>query len=153
MMSLLVFIALVAGAAAVGSQFGPSPWYVALQKPDWTPPNWLFAPVWTLLYIGIAVAGWLVWRAKNADRAEPLTLWFVQLVLNALWSWIFFGLHRPDLAFADISALLVVICGFIVRARKTSLSAAWLFLPYALWVGFAAALNFTIGRLNPITSG
>ncbi len=153
MMSLLVFISFVALAAVLGSHFGPDPWYIALQKPDWTPPNWLFAPVWTLLYLSVAVAGWLVWRAKNTDRAEPLTLWFVQLVLNALWSWFFFGLHRPDLAFADITLLLLVICGFIARASKTSLSAAWLFLPYALWVGFAAALNFTIWRLNPITSG
>lgn len=153
MVSLLVFISLVAAAAAVGSHFGPGPWYLALQKPGWTPPNWLFAPIWTLIYVGIALAGWLVWRVKNAERVKPLMLWSAQLILNALWSWIFFGLQRPDLAFADIVLLLIVICGFIVSVRKTSLTAAWLYVPYALWVGFASALNFTIWRLNPITSG
>jgi translocator protein len=153
MVSLLVFIAFVAAAATVASQFGPSQWYIALQKPDWTPPNWLFGPVWTLLYVGIAVAGWLVWRAKTTERVKPFVLWAVQLMLNALWPWIFFGLQRPNLAFADIVFLLIAICGFIVIVRETSLPAAWIFLPYALWVGFAAALNFTIWRLNPITAG
>ncbi len=153
MISLLVFIAFVAAAAVVGSQFGPGPWYLALQKPNWTPPNWLFAPVWTLIYIGIAVAGWLTWRANSTDRARPLALWFVQLILNALWSWIFFGLQRPDVAFADIVLLFMFVCGFILSIRKTSPAAAWLFFPYALWVGFASALNFTIWRLNPMTPG
>ena len=148
MPSLLVFFAMVAAAALVGSQFGPGPWYAALQKPAWTPPNWLFAPVWIVLYIAIAVAGWSVWRSKAISVTKPILLWLLQLILNGLWSWLFFGLHRPDLAAIDIIALLVTICLFIVSAKNISAIAAWLFVPYALWVGFAAALNFSIWQLN-----
>jgi translocator protein len=149
MMSLLVFFGLVAAAALVGSQFVPGPWYEDLQKPEWTPPSWLFGPVWTLLYIGIAIAGWQVWRARNAASPTVIVLWAIQLTLNGLWSWLFFGLRRPDLAFADIVALLLVIFWFIAAARNTNRMAALLFLPYALWVGFASALNYAIWRLNP----
>jgi translocator protein len=149
MRALLVFIMLVAAAAVVGTQFGPGPWYVSLQKPEWTPPNWLFAPVWTTLYVGIAVAGWLVWRARKTAKVTAIVLWGIQLILNGLWSWLFFGLQRPDLALADIIALLVVICWFIAAASQTNRMAALLFVPYALWVGFASALNFAIWRLNP----
>lgn len=147
-MSLIVFFALVAVAALVGTQFGPGPWYAALQKPDWTPPNWLFGPVWTVLYLGIAVAGWQVWRSKAIRVAKPILLWLVQILLNGLWSWLFFGLQRPDLALIDIVLLLVTIVGFIASAYKISHLAAGLFVPYALWVAFATALNFTIWRLN-----
>ena len=152
MLSLIPFIVLVAAASFIGAQFGPGPWYMELQKPPWTPPNWLFAPVWTLLYIGIAVAGWLVWRARNSASSTALTLWAIQLVLNGLWSWLFFGLRRPDLAFADIVALLIIICCFMATSAKISRLAAWLFVPYALWVGFASSLNFAIWRLNPVIS-
>lgn len=146
--SLLVFLALVAAAALVGTQFGPGPWYLALQKPSWTPPNWLFAPVWTLLYGAIAVAGWLVWHSKAISVTKPILLWLLQLIFNGLWSWLFFGLRRPDLALIDIIALLVTIGCFIASANPISRVAAWLFVPYALWVGFATALNFAIWQLN-----
>ena len=152
MTSLFVFLAMAATAALVGTQFGPGPWYVALQKPEWTPPNWLFAPVWTVLYMGIAVAGWSVWRSKSVAVAKPIVLWTLQLILNGMWSWLFFGLHRPDIALVDIIALLVTICCFIASARKVSRAAAWMFVPYALWVAFASALNFAIWRLNQIIS-
>jgi len=147
-MSLTVFIAIVAAAALVGSQFGPGPWYIALQKPSWTPPNWLFGPVWSVLYIAIAVAGWLVWRSKAVSVTKPILLWLLQVILNGLWSWLFFGLRRPDLALIDIIALLITIFCFIAAANGTSRVAAWLFVPYALWVGFATALNFAIWQLN-----
>ena len=147
-MSLLIFIAMAAAAALVGTQFGPGPWYVALQKPSWTPPNWLFAPVWTVLYVAIAVAGWSVWRSKAVSVTKPILIWLLQLVLNGLWSWLFFGLHRPDLALVDIFALFITIGWFIASASKISRVAAWLFVPYALWVGFATALNFAIWQLN-----
>jgi translocator protein len=89
--SLLLFTSLVALVAAFGAQFEPGTWYSQLQKPDWNPPNWLFGPVWTLLYIGIAVAGWLVWR--ETPRVQPaLQLWGLQLIANGVWSWLFFGL-------------------------------------------------------------
>jgi len=148
MPSLLVFLAMVAAAALVGTQFGPGPWYVALQKPPWTPPGWLFAPVWTVLYVAIAVAGWSVWRSKAVSVTKPILIWLLQLMLNGLWSWLFFGLRRPDLALIDIIALLVTIGWFIASAGKISRVAAWLFVPYALWVGFATALNFSIWQLN-----
>lgn len=148
MKALIIFIALVAAAAIVGTQFAPGPWYAALQKPAWTPPNWLFGPVWTLLYIGIAVAGWLVWRSKSIRVAKPILLWGLQLILNGLWSWLFFGLQRPDLAFVDIIALLITILAFIFTAFPVSRLAAWLFIPYLFWVAFASALNFAIWRLN-----
>jgi benzodiazapine receptor len=146
--SLIVFLAMVAAAALVGSQFGPGQWYVALQKPSWTPPNWLFGPVWTILYVAIALAGWSVWRSRALSITKPILLWLLQLVLNGLWSWLFFGLRRPDLALIDIVALLIAICWFIASAKKISRIGAWLFVPYALWVSFATALNFSIWQLN-----
>ena len=147
-MSLIVFIAMVSAAAFIGIQFGPGPWYAALHKPPWTPPGWLFAPVWTVLYAAIAVAGWSVWRSKAVSVTKPILIWLLQLMLNGLWSWLFFGLRRPNLALFDIFALLITIGWFIASAGKISRVAAWLFVPYALWVGFATALNFAIWQLN-----
>jgi translocator protein len=142
---LVVFLALAFAAAGVGSQFGPSPWFEALHKPSWNPPDWVFAPVWTSLYAMMAVAAWLVWR--TGARA-PLAWWLVQLVLNAAWSWLFFGLRRPDLAFADIVVLWVAIAATIVAFAPASRTAALLLAPYLAWVTFATALNGTIWRLN-----
>ena len=150
MLSLFVFVALVAATAFTGAQFQPGVWYAALAKPSWTPPNWLFGPVWTLLYIGIAVAGWLVWR-KTGRIETTLWIWLAQLVLNAAWSWLFFGIHRPDLALVNILAMLVLIALFIVFARPVSPIASWLFVPYFLWVSYATALNFSIWRANPVS--
>ncbi|MBM4264277.1 MAG: tryptophan-rich sensory protein [Deltaproteobacteria bacterium] len=146
--SLVVFVVLVFLAALIGTQFGPGPWYTALQKPAWTPPNWLFGPVWTALYIGIAVAGWLVWRSKSPAKLQSMWLWGTQLILNGLWSFLFFGLQRPGLALIDIILLLIAIVIFIAQARHANVVAAWLFVPYALWVAFATALNFAIWQLN-----
>jgi len=146
--SLIVFILFAAVAAVFGSSFHPGAWFAALAKPEWNPPNQLFAPVWTVLYLMMAVAGWRVWRATG--RMVPaLHVWGAQLILNGLWSFTFFGLHRIDIALVDISVLLVLIMGFVVTARRYSLLASWLFVPYAAWVGFATALNFAIWRLNP----
>jgi tryptophan-rich sensory protein len=145
--SLLLFTSLVALVAAFGAQFEPGAWYSQLQKPDWNPPNWVFGPVWTLLYIGIAVAGWLVWRETR--RVQPaLQLWGLQLFANGLWSWFFFGLHQPGIALADISVLFCLIVSFIIVSRRYSVAASWLFVPYAIWVGFAASLNASIWSAN-----
>lgn len=145
--SLLVFIALVALVAVFGAQFEPGEWYSQLHKPDWNPPNWVFGPVWTVLYLGIAVAGWLVWRETH--RVGPaLQLWGLQLIANALWSWLFFGLHRPGVALIDIAILFCLLVSFIIVSRGISVVASGLFVPYALWVGFAAALNGWIWRVN-----
>lgn len=143
--TLALFVAFVGAAAVFGAQFTPGDWYRALVKPSWTPPNWLFAPVWTALYIMIALAGWLVWRA---GARAALGFWTAQLVLNALWSWIFFGQNLLGVALIDITLLLASIVGFIVCAWGRSPSASLLFVPYLAWVSFASALNAAIFGLN-----
>ena len=144
--SLLVFLALVGCAAYFGAAYQPGPFYAALAKPAWTPPDWLFAPVWTVLYVMIAIAGWLVWRARSFGVA--LAIWFLALALNAAWSYLMFGQKRIDFAFIDIVLLLLAIVAFIVAARPIDRRASLLFVPYLLWVGYATALNFAILRLN-----
>jgi tryptophan-rich sensory protein len=145
--SLILFSALVTLAASAGILFEPGAWYQQLSKPSWNPPNWVFGPVWSALYLAIAVAGWLVWR-RMGRMVIALHFWLAQLVLNWMWSFFFFGLHRPDLAFIDITLLLLAIVGFIGTARKPSVGAALLFVPYAAWVGFAGVLNFVIWQMN-----
>ncbi len=144
--SLLVFLALVFGAAYFGMNYLPGPFYAALQKPTWTPPNEVFAPVWTVLYVMIAVAGWIAWRAQGFGPL--LWLWLLQLVLNGAWSYLMFGEKQIVSALVDITALWLAIGAFVVVAWPVRRSAALLFVPYFLWVTFAAALNFDIWRLN-----
>ncbi len=143
--ALLVFAALVATAAATGSIFQPGDWYAALAKPSWTPPGWIFGPVWAVLYVMIAAAGWLAWRG-GANTA--LVVWALGLALNAAWSWLFFGEHEIGLAALDIVALALTIVLFIALAWKASPAASLLFVPYLAWVSLAAALNITIWQLN-----
>lgn len=127
----------------------PGEWYASLAKPAWNPPSAVFAPVWTLLYAMMGVAAWLVWRQVGLrEAALPLSLFLVQLVLNALWSYLFFGLHRPDLALLDIVTLWVAILVVLVLFWRVSIPAGILLLPYLCWVGFASFLNFTLWRLN-----
>jgi benzodiazapine receptor len=143
---LLVFLALVALTAWTGMTFRPGPFYAALQKPAWTPPNEVFPPVWAALYVMIALAGWIVWRAQGLGPA--LWVWLVQLILNGAWSWIMFGRKQIDVAFFDIGALWLAIFAFIIVAWPVRRSAALLFVPYFLWVSYAMALNFELWRLN-----
>jgi len=145
--ALAFFVAAVALAAAVGAQFQPGPWYAALQKPPLNPPNWVFAPVWSVLYLTIAVAGWLVWRARP-ESILPLSLWTGQLVLNATWSVLFFGLRRPGAALLEIIVLLLVLLLTTVSFFRVGRLQGALFLPYLSWVGFAAYLNAGIWFLN-----
>lgn len=147
--SLAVFVMLVVGAASSGVLFKPGEWYRALSKPRWTPPNWLFGPVWSVLYVMIAVAGWLIWRAQPSHAA--MWFWGLQLVINTVWSGIFFGMRRMDLAFADIVLLWLSVAGFILTAAAVSSTAALLFVPYLIWVTIAGALNWTVWRMNPAT--
>lgn len=146
-MSAIVIAFLVVLAAASGAIFKPGEWYKSLRRPAWTPPNKAFPIIWSLLYIAIGVSGWLVWEAQGAGLA--MMLWLVQLILNAAWSWLFFGLRRMDMAFGNICALLAVILAYVAAALPLSMAAALLFVPYALWVVIAAALNRTVWRLNP----
>jgi len=142
-------VGVVALFAFAGSRFRPGAWYSSLTRPAWTPPNWLFAPVWTILYLAIAVAGWLVWRGLPGSHLHAAVfIWVAQLVLNACWSWLFFGLHQPGYALVDILLLFALIVWFIAAAAPVSAVAAWLFVPYSLWVGFASALNLAIWHLN-----
>jgi tryptophan-rich sensory protein len=144
--SLFVFLALVLAAASTGMTYLPGPFYVALAKPPWTAPDWVFAPAWAVLYVMIAVAGSIVWRAQGLGPA--LGLWLAQLALNAAWSWLMFGRKQIDVALLDMGALWLAILAFVVVAWPVRRSASALFAPYFLWVTYAAALNIEIWRLN-----
>ena len=142
---LLCFgVSILGGMAAVPAV---PDWYAHLAKPTWTPPGWVFGPVWTVLYPMMAVAGWLVWRKGRSRRATLLFL--LQLALNAAWPWLFFFLRRPDWAFAAVTVLAVAILAAIVAFLPVSRGAALLLVPYLGWVLFAGALNLAIWRLNP----
>jgi translocator protein len=136
-------------AASMGTIFKPGDWYDGLAKPSWRPPNWLFAPVWGILYLAIALSGWLVWRSSDiAGAALPLGIYFLQLVLNAAWTPIFFGLHRMGLAFLEILLLWLSIVATIWLFSAVHVWAGWLLIPYLCWISFAAALNFAIWQRN-----
>nr|WP_283404654.1 TspO/MBR family protein [Roseibium denhamense] len=147
-MAAVTFAGLVLAAAATGAIFKPGPWYEELQKPSWTPPNWMFPVVWTCLYIMIGYAGWIIWT-NTGQVTAALVFWGLQLVLNGFWSWLFFGLRRMDLALVDVVLLWAAIAGFILAAWPVSTLAALLFLPYLAWVTTAGLLNLTVIRLNP----
>ena len=152
-LALVVFIVACFSAALIGSIFTASSipvWYENLLKPSFSPPNWLFGPVWTVLYLLMAVAGWLVWqqRGRNPTIALPLALFGIQLVLNTLWSVLFFGLQAPGTALVEIIVLWAAILATLLSFRQVSKGAGWLLVPYLAWVSFAAVLNFEIWRLN-----
>lgn len=146
-LALVGFVVLVLGGGTlIGYLNLPGDWYAGLQKPFFNPPDWVFGPVWSVLYVLVAIAGWRIFcRAPNG---MAMRVWWVQLILNFLWSPTFFGLQLPGLGLVVIMALLVAIVGFIVLSRRIDRLAAWLFAPYALWVGFATLLNFSIWWLN-----
>jgi len=136
--------------AWIGSRYMPGVWYASLVKPSWNPPNAIFGPVWTVLYVLMGVAAWLVWRRAGfaGTGGAALGLFVVQLVLNALWSYLFFGLHRPGIALLDIVVLWVAILIVMVLFWREDRVAGALMLPYLAWVGFASFLNFVLWRLN-----
>ncbi len=141
---LLCFAA--AGTAVFVSTDG---WYAALHKPSWNPPAWIFGPAWSLLYALMAVAAWLVWREGGWKvQTRPLGWFLLQWMLNALWTPLFFGMHRPDIAFAEIVVLWLVIAATLVSFWRVRQVAGILLVPYLAWVSFAAALNFIIWRMN-----
>ena len=146
--SLALFILLVVGIGwAIGVTNLPGAWYAGLQKPPFNPPNWVFAPTWTVLYVMIAVAGWRTYLQEETT-ALPMQLWLAQMILNFLWSPVFFTLHHMTFALAIILTLLAVIVGFIWVQWRENRVAAGLFIPYAVWVAFASLLNYSIYRLN-----
>lgn len=145
---LAVWIALPLLAAAAGSQFQPGAWYDGLAKPSFNPPSWVFGPVWTTLYLLMGVAAWLVWDRQRAAARGALTLFVVQLIANAAWSWLFFGEQNPGLALLDIVVLWLLILATTIAFWRLHPVAGALLLPYLAWVTFATALNFEIWRLN-----
>jgi translocator protein len=152
-LGLAAFLLICFTAAGIGS-FATAPaitnWYAGVNKPSWNPPNWLFGPVWTVLYAMMATAGWMVWRRLGLQAAAtPLFFFAVQLMLNTLWSVFFFGLHNPGLAFIEIILLWLSIATTIYFFWKVRPLAGALLVPYIAWVSFAAFLNFTIWRMNP----
>jgi tryptophan-rich sensory protein len=152
-MGLLSWLLLCAVAGAIGAiaSANAPQFYSTLEKPAWAPPAALFGPVWTFLYICMAVAAWLVWRVRGwAGARAALALFVAQLVLNALWSWLFFAWHRGALAFADIVLMLALIVATMFAFARIHRPAAWLLLPYLAWVSFATALNWSVWQRNPL---
>jgi len=149
---LIIWLAISFSAAWFGSQFtinNIENWYSGIIKPSWTPPDYLFGPVWSFLYATMAVAAWLVWEKNGFKRARiALLLFMVQLLLNALWSYIFFGAHLIGLALIDIFLLFIAILATLLAFKRHSRVAAVLLIPYLAWVGFASILNYSIWRLN-----
>jgi tryptophan-rich sensory protein len=149
---LALFIAIcfaVSGAGAIVTGGSVNEWYPALAKPSWNPPSWVFGPVWTLLYLMMAFSAWLVWRKRGfKGGGRALGIFAFQLLLNAAWSPLFFGLRNPLAGLLDIIPLWVAIMATIVSFWRISPLAGALLVPYWLWVGFATALNFMIWNLN-----
>jgi translocator protein len=153
-LKILICIIICESAGVIGSIFTTPAipgWYAALVKPSFTPPNWVFAPVWTSLYLLMGISAFLVWR-KSLDNHllnSGLRIFILQLILNTLWSFLFFGLKSPLLGLIEIVLLWVAIILAILSFFRVSKVAGILLLPYILWVSFAAILNFSIWRLNP----
>jgi translocator protein len=148
---LLCYAAAAIGAVA-STRAGA--FYAELARPDWAPPGWLFAPVWTVLYGLMAVAAWLVWRARGWGGARgALGLFVVQLAVNALWTWLFFAWRLGGLAFAEILLLLVLIAATTLAFWRIRPLAGALLLPYLAWVAFAAALTWATWQRNPEVLG
>ena len=150
---LLISIALPLLVGFSSSYFtitGVGSWYTTIQKPSWNPPNWVFGPVWTALYVLMGIALYQVWRSETAAPVKnlALVLFVAQLVLNFFWSFIFFNLHQPGWAFAEIVALWLLIIATIFAFARVNNTAAWLLVPYVSWVSFAGVLNYAIWSLN-----
>jgi tryptophan-rich sensory protein len=149
--ALALFVMITLAAATVGawaSQASPQI-YAALTKPVWAPPAWLFGPVWSLLYLSMALAAWLVWRSgPTAESKRAIRLYSIHLIFQALWSWLFFGIGRADAAMLDIVVLWLMIATMIHAFHRCHRLASTLLIPYLLWVSFAAALNAALWGLN-----
>ena len=125
----------------------PGAWYATLAKPEWNPPSWIFGPVWTALYLMMAIAAWLVWKRDGWRR--PMWFYSGQLLLNAAWTPVFFAAHQIGLALIVITALWLAILCTLLAFLRISKPAGWLMVPYLAWVSFAAFLNYTLWRMNP----
>lgn len=140
------FLVAAIGGIATGSSV--KTWYRQLNRPTWTPPDWLFGPVWTILYFMMAIAAWLVWKSPEGQKDRALFWYWLQLLLNGAWSWLFFYLQSPWLGFIEIIALVLAVLKTIREFAYVRPAAALLLIPYLLWIIFASALNFAIALLN-----
>ena len=151
-LSAIIIFAIVFGAAGIGAALGGAmtgPWYQELNKPAFSPPSWVFGPVWTVLYATMALAAWLIWiRRPVASVALPLALFGVQLFFNMIWSGLFFRLHLIGAAAADIVLIWLATAATIAAFLRVSRPAGLILLPYLVWLTFAGVLNFSIWRLN-----
>lgn len=146
--AILICLA-VSGLGAIATDAGPGSWYAGLAKAPWNPPAWVFAPVWTALYISLGIALWLIWKAPSgAGRSRALALFFLQLGLNLAWSWLFFGLQMPLLALVDLVTLLAAIVVALRAIRQVTPLAGLILLPYLCWCAFALTLNGAVVVLN-----
>lgn len=149
LLGLAFWIAITFGVAAFASQFEPGAWYKTIMKPSWTPPGWVFGPVWGTLYLAMGISAWLVWRMRpTVNTTLPLALYLVQLSLNGLWSWLFFGRQLIGTALIDLIILLALIGLTMAMFMRIHKAAGFMMLAYLLWVSFATALNFQIWRMN-----
>lgn len=151
-LGLAAWLAVAFAAAAIGAvaSIDAGAFYAQLVRPAWAPPAWVFGPVWSVLYLLMGIAAWLVWREQGADRpGAALTLFVVQLGANALWSWLFFAWHKGALAFAEVLVLLALIAATVVMFWRIRRLAGVLMLPYLAWVGFASALTWAVWQRNP----
>jgi tryptophan-rich sensory protein len=152
-LTLVFSLAVCFGAAAIGSAWTASSvktWYAQLNKPAFTPPNWIFGPVWSVLYACMAVSAWLVWRNAGWSGAKKsFLLFFLQLIFNVAWSGLFFKLRSPGVAMIEIVFLLASVAATAFSFLHFSVTAFWLMVPYVAWVGFASWLNLQLWRLNP----
>lgn len=147
--TFIISLVVVFGASAINRFFRPGTWYQGLSKPIWNPPSWVFGVVWPLLYLSMAVALWLLWESQD----HPIKRWalyafFIQLLLNSLWSMLFFGMKQIGWAFLDILLLGIAILATLFLAWPVNRLSSYLLTPYFLWINFAAVLNFVIWRLN-----
>lgn len=146
---LIGWIIVCSLAGILGAQFEPGSWYELLQKPSWTPPNWIFPIVWPILYILMGISAWLLWKMKEVTISDTEFTWFfVQLLLNAIWPWIFFGRQLISTALAEILLLWISIVFTILLFWNRNRIAGLLLIPYLLWTSYASALNFAIWQLN-----
>ena len=146
--SMAVFLALVILAAAIGGSFEAGEWYYSMNRPSWTPPPWVFAPVQAVLYLLMALAAWQVWLTGHYSRLGALIWWVIQLSLTVAWSWLFFDLHRLGWAWLELSLLIAVVVLCIRAFRLISKSAAYLMMPYLAWLIFSWVLNLATWSLN-----
>ena len=148
LLALTGFILIAFCAPLAGMISPPGDWYASLAKPSWNPPPWIFGPVWTALYLMMAVAAWLVWKRVGWQR--PLWLYFTQLLLNAAWTPVFFGARETGWALVVILFLWAAILCTLLAFRHVNKVAGWMMVPYLAWVSFATVLNFTLWRMNPL---